>query len=40
MAFKRNSGKLKSENHYAKVRIRSDGGNRKDSLCKKKKRKK
>ena len=33
MAFKGNSGKLKTDNHYA------ENGIRKDSLCKKKKQK-
>lgn len=39
MASKRNSGKLKTENQYAAGRIRFYDGIRKDSLCKKKKRK-
>ncbi|SEA29395.1 hypothetical protein SAMN04488525_102514 [Trichococcus collinsii] len=39
MAFNRNSVKLKIENRYAAIRAKAGYGVRKDSICKRKKRK-
>ena len=39
MDFKENSGKLKIETRYAVIRAKTGYGIRKDSICKRKKRK-